>query len=169
MAAEFSMRRAATLGKSGVVRWRRNGSRSVVRELGFGIDIGELFVVRPQVHLLISGAIADGGFRLVVRLHTRRQQPMGQTRQPPRTSGAKPGLRWRSRWVPEDGGGCSGRRRRRASADTLAHADAQSCRDEDKRDDEGGPCDVEGPAGHGDTKGGSAVSIAQLSEVLEVG
>jgi hypothetical protein len=54
-------------------------------------------------------------------------------------------------------------------ADTLAHADAQTCRDEDKRDDEGGPGDVEGPAGHVGTKGGSAVSIAQLSEVLEVG
>ena len=39
-------------------------------KMGFGIDIGEMFVVRPQVHLLISGAIADGGFRLVLRLHT---------------------------------------------------------------------------------------------------
>ncbi len=94
---------------------------------------------------------------------------MGQTRRPPRTSGAKPSLRWRSRRVPEDGGGCSGRRRRRALADTLAHADAQACRDEDKRDDEGGPGDVEGPAGHVGTQGGSAVSVAQLSEVLEIG
>ncbi len=64
------MWRAATSGKSGVVRRRRDGSWSVVCELGFGIDIGEVFVVRPQVYLLISGAIADGGFRLVLRLHT---------------------------------------------------------------------------------------------------
>ena len=95
---------------------------------------------------------------------------MGQTRRPPRTSGAKPSLRWRSRRVPEDGGGCSRRRRRRrASADALAHADAQACRDEDKRDEEGGPGDVEGPAGHVGAQGGSAVSIAQLREVLEIG
>jgi hypothetical protein len=64
------MRRAATSGKSVVVRWQRDGSRSVVCELGFGIDIGEQFVVRPQVHLYISGAIADSGFRLVLRLYT---------------------------------------------------------------------------------------------------
>jgi len=64
------MRRAATSGKSGVVRRRRDGSGGVVCELGFGIDIGELFIVRPQVHLLISGAIADGGFRLILCLHT---------------------------------------------------------------------------------------------------
>ncbi len=70
MAAEFSMRRAATSGKSGVVRRRRDGSQSVVCELGFGIDVGERFVVCPQTHLLISGAIADGGLRLVLRLHT---------------------------------------------------------------------------------------------------
>ncbi len=94
---------------------------------------------------------------------------MGQTRRPPRTSGAKPGLRWRSRRVLEDGGGCGGRRRRRASADTLAHADVQACRDEDERDEEGGPGDVEGPAGHVGAQGGSAVSVAQLSEVLEIG
>ncbi len=64
------MRRAATSGKSGVVRRRRDGSGGVVCELGFGIDIGELFILRPQVYLLISGAIADGGFRLILRLHT---------------------------------------------------------------------------------------------------
>ncbi len=64
------MRRAATSGKSGVVQWRRDGSRSVVGKLGFGIDIGESFVMRPQVHLLISGAIADGWFLLVWRLQT---------------------------------------------------------------------------------------------------
>jgi len=64
------MRQAATPGKSGVVQRRRDGSWSVVRKLGFGVDIGELFIVRPQVHLLISGAIPDGGFRLVLRLHT---------------------------------------------------------------------------------------------------
>ena len=39
-------------------------------ELGFGVDIGERFVVRPQVHLLIHGAIADGRFWLVRRLQT---------------------------------------------------------------------------------------------------
>ena len=70
MTAEFSMRRAATSGKSGIVRRRRDGSWSVVCELGFGINIGELFIVRPQVHFLVSGAIAVGGFRLVLRLHT---------------------------------------------------------------------------------------------------
>jgi hypothetical protein len=94
---------------------------------------------------------------------------MGQARRPPRTSSAKPGLRWRSRPAPEDGGGCSGRQRRRALADALAHADAQACRDEDKLDEEGGPGDVEGPAGHIGTQGGSAVSVAQLREVLEIG
>ncbi len=47
-------------------------------------------------------------------------------------------------------------------ADTLAQADAQACRDEDKGDDEGGSGDVE-------TKGGSAVGAAQLVEILEVG
>ncbi len=52
------------------MRWRRNGSRSVLGELGFGIDIGERIIVRPQVHLLISGAIADGRFRLVRCLQT---------------------------------------------------------------------------------------------------
>ncbi len=52
------------------MRRRRDGSWSVVCEVGFGIDIGELFIVRPKVHLLISGTIADGGFRLVLRLHT---------------------------------------------------------------------------------------------------
>ncbi len=50
------------------MRWRRDGSRSFVGKLGFGIDIGEMFVMRPQVHLLIGGAIADGGFRLIWRL-----------------------------------------------------------------------------------------------------
>ena len=70
MAAKFSMRRAATSGKSGVVRRRRDGSWSIVCELGFRVNIRERFIVRPQVHFLISGAIADGGFRLVLRLHT---------------------------------------------------------------------------------------------------
>ena len=51
----------------------------------------------------------------------------------------------------------------------LAQADAQAGRDEDERDEECGPGDVEGPAGHVGTQGGSAVSVAQLSEVLEVG
>ena len=46
-------------------------------------------------------------------------------------------------------------------ADTLAQADAQTCRDEDKGDDEGGSGDVE-------PKGGSAVGAAQLGEILEV-
>jgi hypothetical protein len=62
------MRRATTSGKSGIVRRRRNGGWRVVCEVGFSIDIGELFIVRSQVHLLVSGAIADGGFRLVWRL-----------------------------------------------------------------------------------------------------
>ena len=52
------------------MRRRRDGSWSVVCEVGLGIDIGELFIVRPQVYLLIGGAIADGGFRLILRLHT---------------------------------------------------------------------------------------------------
>ena len=70
MAAKFSMRRAATSGKSGIVRRRRDGSWGVVCEVGLGIDIGEWFIVRPQMYLLIGGAIADGGFRLILRLHT---------------------------------------------------------------------------------------------------
>ena len=69
-AAEFSMRRATTSGKSGVVRRRRDGSWSVVCEVGLGVDIGERFIVHPQAYLLIGGAIADGGFRLILRLHT---------------------------------------------------------------------------------------------------
>jgi hypothetical protein len=64
---------------------------------------------------------------------------MGQTRRPPRTSGTKPGLRSGTRRIPEDGGGCSGRRRRRTLAEALTQADAQACRDEDERYDEGGP------------------------------
>ncbi len=55
-------------------------------EVGFGVDIREWFVGCPQANLLIRGAIADGGFRLILRLHTGRQQPVGQTRRPPRTS-----------------------------------------------------------------------------------
>ncbi len=62
------MRRAATLGKSGVVQRRWDGSGSVVGKLGFSVDIGEMFVGGPKVHLLISGAIADCQFRLVWRL-----------------------------------------------------------------------------------------------------
>ena len=54
-------------------------------------------------------------------------------------------------------------------ADAPAQADAQTCRDEDEGDDEGGTGDVEGPAGHVSAQGGSAVSIAQLGEVLEIG
>ena len=50
-------------------RWR-DGSRSVVCKVGLGIDIGELIIVRPQAYLLIGGAIADGGFRLILRFHT---------------------------------------------------------------------------------------------------
>ncbi len=70
MAAEFSMRRAATSGKSGVVWRRRDGSRGIMCELGFCVDIGEWFVGCPQAHLLVGGAIADGGFRLVLHLQT---------------------------------------------------------------------------------------------------
>ncbi len=50
------------------MRRRRDGSWSIVGKLGFGIDVGEMFIVRPQVHLLIGGAIADGRLRLVWRL-----------------------------------------------------------------------------------------------------
>ena len=50
-------------------RWR-DGSRSVMGEMGFGVDIREWLVGRSQAHLLVSGAIADGGFQLVLRLHT---------------------------------------------------------------------------------------------------
>ncbi len=70
MAAEFSMQRAATSGKSGIVQRQRDGSWSVVCEVGFGIDIRERFVGCPQADLLVRGAIADGGFRFVLRLHT---------------------------------------------------------------------------------------------------
>jgi hypothetical protein len=87
---------------------------------------------------------------------------MCQPRRSPGASGPKPGLRWCSRWAPEDGGGCSGRRCHRTLAETLAQAYAQTCREEDEGDYEGGSSDVE-------TKGGSAVSAAQLGEVLEVG
>jgi len=38
--------------------------------VGLGIDIGELFVMRPQVYFLIGGAIADGGFSFVLSLQT---------------------------------------------------------------------------------------------------
>ncbi len=77
MATELSMRRAATSGQSGVVRWRRHSSRSIVGKLGLCVDVGESLVGCPQVYLLISGAIADGGFRLGWRLHTGGQQPVG--------------------------------------------------------------------------------------------
>ncbi len=53
-------------------------------------------------------------------------------------------------------------------ADAFAQADAQACRDEDERDEEGGSGDVEGPTGHVGAQGGSAVSVAQLGEVLEI-
>ncbi len=49
-------------------RWR-DSSRSVVGEMGFGVDIREGLVGCPQAHLLIGGAIADGRFQLVLRLH----------------------------------------------------------------------------------------------------
>ncbi len=52
------------------MRRQRDGSWSIVREVGLGIDIGERFIVRPQSYLLFGGAIADGGFQLVLRLHT---------------------------------------------------------------------------------------------------
>ena len=39
-------------------------------EMGFGVDIREWLVGRPQAHLLISGAIADGRLRFDLRLHT---------------------------------------------------------------------------------------------------
>ncbi len=51
------------------MRRQRDGGRSIVGKVGFGVDIGERLVGCPQAHLLISGAIADGGFRLVLRLH----------------------------------------------------------------------------------------------------
>ncbi len=54
-------------------------------------------------------------------------------------------------------------------ADTLAQADAQAGRDEDERDEKVGPGNIEGPTGHVGTQGGSAVSVAQLGEVLEIG
>ena len=54
-------------------------------------------------------------------------------------------------------------------ADAPAQADAQTGRDEDEGDDEGGTGDVEGPPGHVGAHGGSAVGVAQLGEVLEVG
>ena len=65
------MRRTATSGKGRVMRRRRDSGWSViVCKMGLGIDIGELIIVRPQAYLLIGGAIADGGFRLILRLHT---------------------------------------------------------------------------------------------------
>ncbi len=70
MTAEFSMRQTATSGKGRVVQRRRDGRWSVVHEVGLGIDIGERFIVRPQSYLLVGGAIADGGFRLILYLHT---------------------------------------------------------------------------------------------------
>ncbi len=65
MATELSMRWAATSGQSGVVRWRRHGSRSIVGKLGLGVDVGETFVGGPQLYLLVSSVIADSRFRLV--------------------------------------------------------------------------------------------------------
>ncbi len=46
------------------MRWRRNGSRSVVGKMGFSIDIGERLGGHPQVHFLIGWVKADGRFRL---------------------------------------------------------------------------------------------------------
>ena len=51
-------------------RRRDSGWSVIVREMGLGIDVGKLFIVRPQMYLLLGGAIADGGFRLILRLHT---------------------------------------------------------------------------------------------------
>ncbi len=65
------MRQTASSGKGRVVRRRRDSGWSVVVcEMGLGIDIGELFIVRPQTYLLLGGVIADGGFRLILHLHT---------------------------------------------------------------------------------------------------
>jgi hypothetical protein len=62
--------------------------------MGLGIDVGKRFITRPQTYLLLGDAIADDGFRLILHLHTGRQQSMRQTRRPPGTPGTKPGLRW---------------------------------------------------------------------------
>ncbi len=61
---ELSMRRTATSGECGVVRRRRNGSRSVMGKVSFSIDVGKRFGWRPQVYFLIGGVKADGRFRL---------------------------------------------------------------------------------------------------------
>jgi len=42
----------------------------VVGEVGLSVDIWEWLVGRPQAHLLVSGAIADGGFSFVLSLQT---------------------------------------------------------------------------------------------------
>jgi hypothetical protein len=67
---ELSMRWAATSGKSGVVRRRRDGSRSVVGKLGFGIDVGELELDRGGFRRMAAAA-AGGGVeeRRQIRLH----------------------------------------------------------------------------------------------------
>ena len=89
------MRRTATSGKGRVMRRRRDSGWSViVCEMGLGIDVGKRFITRPQTYFLLGDAIADDGFRLILHLHTGRQQSMRQTRRPPGTPGTKPGLRW---------------------------------------------------------------------------
>jgi len=45
--------------------------------LGLCIDVEEILIGCPQTYLFISGAIADGGFRLGWRLHAGGQQPVG--------------------------------------------------------------------------------------------
>ncbi len=54
------------------MRRRRDGSRSVMSEMGFGVDIGERIRGRPgsQVDFLIGCVEADGRFRLRWSLQT---------------------------------------------------------------------------------------------------
>ncbi len=49
------------------------------------------------------------------------------------------------------------------------HRNATASDDDHERHDEGGPGDVECPAGHSGARDGGGVSGAQLSEVLKVG
>jgi hypothetical protein len=51
----------------------------------------------------------------------------------------------------------------------LAGADATAPENDHERHDEGGPGDVECPAGHGGARDGSGVSRPQLSEILKIG
>jgi hypothetical protein len=54
-------------------RRRDSGWSVIVCEMGLGIDVGKRFIMRPQTYLLFGDAIADGGFRLILHLHTGRQ------------------------------------------------------------------------------------------------